>query len=57
MATTSELDDRIEKCQRLLDADPNSQIFAALAEAYRKKGELDLAFRICKNGFKLTSAV
>lgn len=53
MATTSELDDRIEKCQRLLDADPNSQIFAALAEAYRKKGELDLAFRICKNGLKV----
>jgi predicted regulator of Ras-like GTPase activity (Roadblock/LC7/MglB family) len=53
MATTSELDDRIEKCQRLLNADPNSQIFAALAEAYRKKGELDLAFRICKNGLKV----
>lgn len=53
MATSSELDERIEKCQRLLDTDPNSQIFAALAEAYRKKGELDLAFRICKNGLKI----
>ena len=53
MATSSELDERIEKCQRLLDADPNSQIFAALAEAYRKKGDLDLAFRICKNGLKV----
>lgn len=53
MATVSELDERIEKCQRLLDAEPNSQIFAALAEAYRKKGDLDLAFRICKNGLKV----
>jgi len=53
MATSSELDERIEKCQRLLEADPNSQIFAALAEAYRKKGDLDLAFRICKNGLKV----
>jgi len=53
MATTSELDERIDKCQRLLEADPNSQIFAALAEAYRKKGDLDLAFKICKNGLKV----
>jgi len=53
MATTSEIDERIEKCQRLMETDPNSQIFAALAEAYRKKGDLDLAFRICKNGLKV----
>ncbi len=53
MATVSELDDRIEKCQRILDSDPNSQIFAALAEAHRKKGDLDLAFKICKNGLKV----
>ena len=53
MATTSEIDERIEKCQRLLETDPNSQIFAALAEAYRKKGDLDLAFRTCKNGLKV----
>ena len=53
MATVSESDDRIEKCQRILDSDPNSQIFAALAEAHRKKGDLDLAFKICKNGLKV----
>ncbi len=53
MAAFTELDERIEKCQRLLEADPNSQIFAALAEACRKKGDLDLAFRICKNGLKV----
>ena len=53
MATVSELDDRIEKCQRILDSDPNSQIFAALAEAYRKKGDLELAFKVCKNGLKV----
>lgn len=48
-----EIDDRIEKCQRLLDGDPNSQIFAALAEAYRKRGDLDKAFRVCQNGLKI----
>lgn len=55
MTRTLELDDRIVKCQRILDDDPNSQIFAALAEAYRKKGELDKAFTICKNGLKVHS--
>ena len=55
MTRTLELDDRIVKCQRILDEDPNSQIFAALAEAYRKKGELDKAFTICRNGLKVHS--
>lgn len=53
MTATVEIDDRIEKCQKLLDGDPNSQIFAALAEAYRKRGELDKAFRICQSGLKV----
>ncbi len=48
-----ELDDRIAKCNKILDESPNSQIFAALAEAYRKKGELDKAFRVCQNGLKI----
>ena len=50
---TSELDDRISKCQKILDEDPNSQIFAALAEAFRKKGELDKAFQVCQNGLRI----
>ena len=53
MTAAVELDDRIEKCQKLLDVDPNSQIFAALAEAYRKRGELDKAFRACQSGLKV----
>ncbi len=53
MTAVLELDDRIEKCQRLLATDPNSQIFAALAEAYRKRGELDKAFRVCQSGLKV----
>lgn len=53
MTIAAEIDDRIAKCQKILDLDPNSQIFAALAEAYRKKGELDKAFRICQSGLKI----
>ena len=53
MASTHELDDRITKCAKILGTDPSSQIFAALADAYRKKGKLDRAFRICQNGLKI----
>jgi tetratricopeptide (TPR) repeat protein len=55
MISVTELDERIIKCREILDEDPNSQIFAALAETYRKKGELDKAFQICQNGLKLHS--
>lgn len=48
----SELDDRIAKCQTILDANPNSQIFAALAEAYRKKGMVKKALDICLKGLE-----
>lgn len=53
MITSQNLDDRIRKCQKILDDDPNSQIFAALADAYRRKGELDQAFKVCQNGLKI----
>lgn len=53
MTVSSEINDRIEKCQKILEMDPNSQIFAALADAYRKRGELDKAFRACQNGLKI----
>lgn len=53
MINAVEIDDRISKCQKILDVDPNSQIFAALAEAYRKKGELEKAFRVCQNGLRI----
>ena len=38
MTAVLELDDRIEKCRRLLDTDPNSQILPRFPEAYRKRG-------------------
>jgi predicted regulator of Ras-like GTPase activity (Roadblock/LC7/MglB family)/Flp pilus assembly protein TadD len=53
MAQMTEIDDRIAKCNKILDNNPNSQIFAALAEAYRKKGDIDKAFRICRSGLKI----
>jgi len=53
MIDLSEIDERIAKCNKILDENPSSQIFAALAEAYRRKGELDKAFRICQNGLKV----
>jgi len=53
MAQLTELDDRIAKCNKILEENPNSQIFAALAEAYRKSGEVDKAFRICQSGLKI----
>lgn len=53
MVSIVEINDRIGKCQELLDGDPNSQIFAALAEAHRKSGNLDIAFKVCKSGLKI----
>jgi len=53
MISVANIDDRITKCQKILDTDPSSQIFAALADAYRKKGELDQAFKVCQTGLKI----
>jgi len=52
MIDSVEIKDRIAKCERILDSDPQSQIFAALADAYRKKGELQRAYEICALGLK-----
>ena len=48
----SEIDERIAKCQKILEADPQSQIFAALADAYRKKGMAAKALEICLKGIE-----
>lgn len=53
MFTASELNDRIDKCQKILETDPNSQIFAALANSHRKKGNLEKAFLVCQNGLRI----
>jgi predicted regulator of Ras-like GTPase activity (Roadblock/LC7/MglB family) len=52
MPTNVELDERIEKCEEILAQDPDSYIFAALSDAYRKQGELAKAFSICNRGLK-----
>ncbi len=53
MIDTIELDDRIAKCEKILAADANSQIFAALADAYRKRGDLSKAREICLRGLEI----
>jgi predicted regulator of Ras-like GTPase activity (Roadblock/LC7/MglB family) len=53
MVTTDELDERIVKCRRILSRDPESLIFAALSEAYRRTGDLNIATRICTQGLKI----
>ncbi|KAA3630780.1 MAG: hypothetical protein DWP97_14585 [Calditrichaeota bacterium] len=53
MTSTAEITERINKCRKILSEDPNSQIFAALAEAFRKKGDLNEAFRVCQSGLKI----
>jgi predicted regulator of Ras-like GTPase activity (Roadblock/LC7/MglB family) len=53
MCPTAQLDERIEKCEKILSGNAESLIFAALSDAYRKKGELAKAFHICGRGLKL----
>lgn len=52
MLSVTQLDERIDKCLAILADNPHSQVFAALAEAYRKRGELGRAFAVCKGGLK-----
>lgn len=53
MIDLSDIEERIAKCNKIMDENPSSQIFAALAESYRKIGEIDQAFRVCQNGLKV----
>jgi predicted regulator of Ras-like GTPase activity (Roadblock/LC7/MglB family) len=53
MIDTVEIDDRIAKCEKILGDNPQSQIFAALADAHRKKGNLLKAQEICTEGLRL----
>lgn len=46
------IQERIEKCHEIMGANPDSQIFAALAEAYRKLGDLTSALNVCNEGLK-----
>ncbi len=49
----TQIQDRIAKCRQILEANPGSQIFAALAEAYRKVGDLKAALDVCNDGIRL----
>jgi tetratricopeptide (TPR) repeat protein len=40
----------ISRYQKIFDTDPDSKVFAPLAEAYRKLGKIDNAFKICRRG-------
>ncbi len=55
MPLTAQLDERISKCEEILSRNPESLVFAALSDAYRKKGDLAKAFHICSRGLKLNS--
>ncbi len=52
MPNSVELEERIEKCQEILARNPDSLIYAALSDAYRKKGEFAKAFSICNRGLR-----
>ena len=43
---------RIEDLERRLGKDPNSKIFAQLAEEYRKAGRLEEAIQTCRDGLE-----
>ena len=52
MLSVAQLDERIEKCLAILADNPHSQVFAPLADTYRKRGEFGRAFAVCKSGLK-----
>ena len=53
MIDVVEIDERIAKCEKILETNPQSQIFAALAEAYRKKGDIAKAQEVCGQGLMI----
>jgi predicted regulator of Ras-like GTPase activity (Roadblock/LC7/MglB family)/lipopolysaccharide biosynthesis regulator YciM len=53
MQTTAQLEERISKCEEILSQNPESLVFAALSDAYRKKGDLGKAFHVCSQGLKI----
>lgn len=48
--TTSDIDQQIERYRRLLERDPDSRVFAPLAEACRKANRVDEALEIAQAG-------
>lgn len=52
MIEAASIDERIAKCERILKGNATSQVFAPLADALRMRGDLDQAFRICRQGLR-----
>jgi predicted regulator of Ras-like GTPase activity (Roadblock/LC7/MglB family) len=52
MMEAASLADRIEQCERILKENSKSQVFASLADALRLNGDLDQAFRVCRQGLR-----
>jgi tetratricopeptide (TPR) repeat protein len=52
MIEAASLDKRIARCEKILKSDNTSQVFAPLADALRMRGDLDQAFRICRQGLR-----
>lgn len=52
MQSAAKVDERISKCEEILEKNPDSVIFAALSDAYRRKGDLAKAFHVCSRGLK-----
>ena len=53
MIESASLTERIEQCERILKENSKSQVFAALADALRLNGDLDQAFRVCRQGLRI----
>jgi predicted regulator of Ras-like GTPase activity (Roadblock/LC7/MglB family) len=53
MQLSAQVDERISKCEEILSRNPESLVFAALSDAYRKKGDFAKAFHVCGQGLKL----
>lgn len=52
-ATKIRITPEIERYLAIWERDPRSRVFAPLAEAYRKIGELDRAIEVCKRGLEI----
>jgi predicted regulator of Ras-like GTPase activity (Roadblock/LC7/MglB family) len=52
MQSAVKVEERISKCEEILAKNPDSVIFAALSDAYRRKGDLAKAFHVCSRGLK-----
>jgi predicted regulator of Ras-like GTPase activity (Roadblock/LC7/MglB family) len=52
LALDSDLADRIAKCEKILAGDEDSTVFAALADAYRRLGDLERAAHVCATGLE-----